>query len=195
MYLIDWYDRNQCHHGAVEMHDRSNGRVFKISHGHVKHEPVDVKKLDDLALVELQLHDNEWFARHARRVIQERGLKDVAARNACIEMAFMHPDVTRRLRALWALHAAGELDRLLIARGLANDQDAVRAWAIQLACEDRRPTAETLAKLVDLAREDPSPVVRLYLASAAGRLRRPSGGTSSVLSCGILRMQRTTTCP
>jgi putative membrane-bound dehydrogenase-like protein len=170
MYMIDWYDRNQCHHGAVEMHDRSNGRVFKISHGQVKHELVDLKKLDDLALVELQFHDNEWFARHARRVIQERGLKDVTPRRVLVDMAFTHAEVTRRLRALWTLHAAGMLDEALIARGLANGEEAVRAWTIQLAFEDRRPSAETLAKLADLARNDSSPVVRLYLASAAGRL-------------------------
>ena len=33
MYMIDWYDRNQCHHGNVEGHDRSNGRIFKVSYG------------------------------------------------------------------------------------------------------------------------------------------------------------------
>ncbi len=30
--MIDWYDRNQCHHGNVPGHDRSNGRIFKIVH-------------------------------------------------------------------------------------------------------------------------------------------------------------------
>jgi putative membrane-bound dehydrogenase-like protein len=32
VYMIDWYDRNQCHHGDVNGHDRSNGRIFKISY-------------------------------------------------------------------------------------------------------------------------------------------------------------------
>ncbi len=32
VYMIDWYDRNQCHHGNVAGHDRSNGRIFKVSY-------------------------------------------------------------------------------------------------------------------------------------------------------------------
>ena len=43
MYMIDWYDRNQCHHGNVEGHDRSNGRIFKVSYGTPQHVPVDLK--------------------------------------------------------------------------------------------------------------------------------------------------------
>jgi putative heme-binding domain-containing protein len=46
----------------------------------------------------------------------------------------------------------------------------VRAWTIQLALERKMPSPETLATLAELAASDPSPVVRLYLASAADRL-------------------------
>jgi putative heme-binding domain-containing protein len=46
----------------------------------------------------------------------------------------------------------------------------VRAWTIQLALEDRAAPASFLQKLAELARRDPSPVVRLYLASALQRL-------------------------
>jgi len=170
MYMIDWYDRNQCHHGNVEGHDRSNGRVFKISYGEPRKVDVDIKKLDDAGLVKALLHSNDWHVRHARRVIQERGLTDTAARKSLTAMAFEHADATRRLRALWALHAAGMLDEGLIARGLANDEPLVRAWTIQLACEDSKPSEATMEKLRELAEQDESPVVRLYLASASGRL-------------------------
>ncbi|HEY2840290.1 MAG TPA: PVC-type heme-binding CxxCH protein [Pirellulales bacterium] len=170
MYMIDWYDRNQCHHGNVDGHDRTNGRIFKVSYGPSKPEKVDIKSLSDQALVELQLNKNDWLVRHARRVMQERGVKDAEARKALVEMAFNHADETRRLRALWALHGAGLLDESLIARALANDSAYVRGWAIQLACEDKKPSDATLSKLSELARTDSSPVVRLYLSSAAGRL-------------------------
>ena len=30
VYMIDWYDKNQCHHGNAAGHDRTNGRIFKI---------------------------------------------------------------------------------------------------------------------------------------------------------------------
>jgi putative membrane-bound dehydrogenase-like protein len=170
MYMIDWYDRNQCHHGNVEGHDRSNGRIFKISYGDNRPAPADINRLGDGELVNLLLSSNDWHVRHARRVIQERGLNDEDARKNLIEMAFKHDESSRRLRALWALHAAGMLDEDLLARGLANDDPYVRAWTIQLACEDRQPSASVLATSQKLAEQDSSPVVRLYLASAAGRI-------------------------
>ena len=46
----------------------------------------------------------------------------------------------------------------------------VRGWAIQLVCEDGAPGGALLAELARLAKDDPSPVVRLYLASAAQRI-------------------------
>src|SRR5262249_49705377 len=45
----------------------------------------------------------------------------------------------------------------------------VRAWSIQLALEDRELTRKVLDVMEDLARDDKSPVVRLYLASAMQR--------------------------
>ena len=36
VYFIDWYDRQQCHHNGVNVHDRSNGRIFKLSYGESK---------------------------------------------------------------------------------------------------------------------------------------------------------------
>ncbi len=46
----------------------------------------------------------------------------------------------------------------------------IRAWTIQLAIEEQTPASSILAKWAELARSDPSPVVRLYLASGLQRL-------------------------
>ncbi len=115
------------------------------------------------------MHKNDWYVRHARRILQERGA-DRSIEQALEELAFKHPDETRRLRGLWALHAIHGLGEERVARGLANDSALVRAWTIQLAMEDKHPSEATLAALARLAKGDPSPVVRLYLASAADRL-------------------------
>lgn len=168
-YLIDWYDQNQCHHREVDAHDRSNGRIFKVSYGQPKPVRVDLAKKSNAELVELQLQENDWYVRHARRLLQESG-GDRATRASLAKMAFTHADETRRLRGLWALHAAGGLDEKSVAQGLSNDSALVRAWTIQLSLEQKRPSPATLEKLADLAARDPSPVVRLYLASAAIRL-------------------------
>ena len=45
-------------------------------------------------------------------------------------------DVTRRLRALWALHVTGGLDEKLLGKLLSDRDEYIRAWAIQLEAED-----------------------------------------------------------
>src|SRR5690606_23597835 len=52
-----------------------------------------------------------------------------------------------------------------------DDKDPyVRSWAIQLLCEDRSPSVTALEKFLSMARNDSSPVVRLYLAAALQRI-------------------------
>jgi putative heme-binding domain-containing protein len=86
------------------------------------------------------------------------------------KIAFAHPDETRRLRGLWCLYGTGGLNEDRIRQGLADASAHVRAWTIQLALESRPASAELRGRLVELARTDPAPVVRLYLASGAQRL-------------------------
>lgn len=169
VYLIDWYDKQQCHTGRPEDHDRSNGRIFKVVYGETKTTQVDLQKLSNAELVQAQLNPNDWWVRHARRILQERGpnpevhagLRKILAENA---------DPTRRLRALWALHVTGGLTAENAAAALKNSDADVRAWAIQLLCENGDPGESVVQDLVRMARKASSPVVRLYLASAVQRL-------------------------
>jgi putative membrane-bound dehydrogenase-like protein len=171
MYMIDWYDANQCHHGNAAGHDRTNGRIFKVSYKNAKPVKVDLAAKSDAELIELLLNENDWHVRHARRILQERGVNP-ALHEPLAKLAFEHADSTRRLRGLWGLHAVGGLNEERIARGLANDDPYVRAWTIQLALEERGPSAATRKALAEMASSDSSAVVRLYLASAADRLSR-----------------------
>jgi hypothetical protein len=72
VYIIDWYDMNACHHTNAEGHDRTNGRIFKVSYGKVAHTAIDLKKLSDRELAELVLEKNDWYVRQSRRILQER---------------------------------------------------------------------------------------------------------------------------
>jgi len=63
VYMIDWYDKNACHHGNVEGHDRSNGRIFKISYGPPKPVTVDLAKESDEQLAQRMLEPNDWYVR------------------------------------------------------------------------------------------------------------------------------------
>ncbi len=169
VYVIDWYDRQACHTAKIADHDRSNGRIFKISYKQPKPVRVNLRKRTSAELVKLQLHPNDWYVRHARRILQERG-PDPAVHKALAKLAFGHADETRRLRGLWALHVTGGLTEARLAKALSDKRPAVRGWAVQLAMEDAKPSAASLKTFTKMARTEPSPVVRLYLASALQRL-------------------------
>jgi putative membrane-bound dehydrogenase-like protein len=168
VFAIDWYDKNQCHSSNPEVHQKTLGRIFKISHESDRWAPVDLTKLTADALVDLQLHRNDWYVRHARRILQERG-PDANVHTRLKHILQDNPDVTRRLRALWALHVTGglrEQDKLEL---LNHANEYVRSWAIYLLVEARQPSDEALRRFAKLARQDTSPLVRLYLASALQR--------------------------
>src|SRR4029079_10535911 len=69
-YVLDWSDTGECH--DYEEVDQTNGRIYRVTYGDPKHETFDLQKLGDAELVELQFHKNDWFVRHARRILQER---------------------------------------------------------------------------------------------------------------------------
>jgi putative membrane-bound dehydrogenase-like protein len=169
VYVVDWYDKNQCHHNNVDGHDRSNGRIFKVVYGDTKWTPVDLQKKSDEELVQLQLHKNDWYVRHARRILQERG-PNAKVHEALLRILNENPDITRRLRALWTLHVTGGLTEKIALPLLSQSSEYVRAWAIQLLMEDKDPSAAALKEFVRLAGSDPSPFVRLYLAAASQRI-------------------------
>lgn len=173
-WMIDWYDMQACHTGNPKDHDRSNGRIYKISAGDPKKVTVDLQKLSDLELAELTLHKNDWYVRHARRVLQERAAikpLDAKAKAKLLEIATHHEDDTRRLRAIWALHVTGGLDADLTQKLLSDASEYVRGWAVQLGLDTGAVATESLiGKFKTMARDDKSQVVRLYLSSAVPKL-------------------------
>lgn len=169
VYLIDWYDKNACHRANPEIWDRTNGRIYKITFGQLKSVQVDVSQLTDGELVNLHTHANEWYVRTARRLLQERA--DTKVVEAQLRKLFEDQNsVPIKLRLLWTLHATGGLDEDYALSLLQHPDEHIRAWTIQLQLEDRKASPQLFAALTNLAKVDPSPVVRLYIASALQRL-------------------------
>lgn len=181
LYFIDWYDKQACHRREVEIWDRSNGRLFRVRYGDLNPAIVNLADASTEELIELQLHANDWYVRTARRILAERG-PDPAAADRLTTMLLMNPATPElELRLLWALHAVGGLTEDWASLFLSHDSNPyMRAWTIQLALDQSSPDGSSakspnispdfLRKLEMLAARDPSPVVRLYLASALQRL-------------------------
>src|SRR6185312_7241670 len=101
-----------CHLPTPEVWDRTNGRIYKISHKDAKPvKPFDLSKATWAELVKYQEHENDWYARMARRIMQERVSRDpkgsADARDTLVKMATGHKDKSIQLRAVWALHVTG----------------------------------------------------------------------------------------
>jgi hypothetical protein len=170
VHVIDWYDKNQCHSTNPDIHQKTLGRIFKISHRNDPWWPrVNLRSLSSKQLVALQLHRNDWYVRHARRILQERG-PDASAHAGLKRILHDNPDVTRKLRALWALHVTGGLTENDLIALLAHDSEYLRSWAVYLLVDGMNPSAAALREFARMARLDPSPLVRLYLASALQRV-------------------------
>ncbi len=179
--MIDWYDMQACHRREVEVHDRSNGRVYKISYRGGERESdseqarVNLAELSDLELAELCLNTNDWYVRHARRLLQERAAKaqiDAAAVNRLFDIATSHPDDTRRLRASWAHHVVQPFGSRMVGQLLQDASPHVRGWTVRLVAEQMqyRLDGQMLDRLAAMSARDDSPVVRLAIASVANRL-------------------------
>jgi putative membrane-bound dehydrogenase-like protein len=180
MLIIDWYDKNQCHHNRDDGHDRANGRIYKIVYNDQPVSRIDFTALSDDELIRSIDSHREFASRHSRRVLQERAAKGtrkdgtVTALGQALASA---TSVPARLRVLWTLHAVGAADEKTLLGLLTDPSEYVRAWAIQLLCEPRHPGPDTLSALARMARQDDSALVRLYIASALQRTpvekRRP----------------------
>jgi hypothetical protein len=176
VYLIDWCDLQHCHNPSPEKWDRTNGRIYRLSWAETyKAVKVDLGAKSDLELAQLHTHRNDWYSRHARGLLQERAAKRAvdAKAIALLKEQAAGSEVPQVLRAVWTLHVIGALDAPQLAKLAAHSSDVVRAWAVQLATEKAGKPLLGGDVLTALAKSDPSPTVRLALASALPMLPAP----------------------
>lgn len=178
VFLSDWYDKVPCHQQRA-FTDRSNGRIYKIVNDQVKPRVVNLTEASNLDLVKMQLDPNDWYVRHARRLLQERGPSPETT--AALENILLgNPDDTRQLRALWVLHSQGALSEATAMLALKSPSEFVRGWTVTCRAEQGKPSRGEVEFFAQLAKSDPSPSVRLRIASAAQKL--PIGDRWPILS-------------
>jgi putative membrane-bound dehydrogenase-like protein len=184
VYVSDWTDTGECHN--YEVADTSNGRIYKIVYGKPpKLDAFDLAEKSDLDLAKLQWHENEWWVRHARRLLQEhfeeRGLVDQEAAEELERFPHLAAPVYS-LRSLWASHSMGARFGIRAALGSRFNNsdrkpvnDHYAAWVIQFTVdrfdeikpESAKIAVETMAKSAEM---EHSHRVLLALASAVQRL-------------------------
>ncbi|WP_395743899.1 PVC-type heme-binding CxxCH protein [Prosthecobacter sp.] len=130
--------------------------------------------------------DAEWAARMGRKMIREMASNPTEPQRQFLGRYFTlndspsHPDRDRKLSMLWiapaiynpTIFTTEGLTRLEehFAKKLTDKDDVIRSWAIQLATEEPGKPKLSAATLLKLAQTDPSPTVRLALASALPNL-------------------------
>lgn len=175
LYVLDWHDADIC---GKEVLNSETGRIFRVMPNQSqaqnwKDRYTDLNKLTDSQLVGLQTSPSDWHARRARVILQNRAAKGTLDKQTHTQLQTLFQtsqNADWRLRAMWALHVTGGFKPTDLQKALSDKDEYVRAWAVQLLCEDKTPSAEASAKFVQMAKDDASPVVRLYLASAMQRV-------------------------
>ncbi len=175
VFIADWSDSGECHDNDGVF--RQSGRIYKITHGQPTRPAIaDIAKLSPQELLPLLDHKNEFFARHARRRLQELAATGADLTSLCAalrEKFAKESDVVRKLRALWSLRASGGADAAFLRAQLSHANEHVRTWAIRFLVDDTLAIASDNAStesLTRLATTEPSSFVRLALASALQRL-------------------------
>lgn len=133
VFVSDWCDTGECHN--YDKVDLTNGRIHKIIYGKVKPWKGDLSKLSDVELIKLQLHKNDWFARHARRVLHERGVRgrlDPRTTSHLFEAISNAANPIHQLRMAWAIHQLGDFRAGVTLASDRNLPNPVRAIGVRI---------------------------------------------------------------
>lgn len=185
IYFTDWSDTGECHNYDDATIHRENGRIYKVTYGEQRQKPVDLAKLTDTQLIDLLGSKDGVKSSMSRRILQERATRKSLSSQAAeqlrkdatkmVEAQQPTQDLSKALNTLWTLYATGGLPKPaeLLARPVADD--TIRGWLVRLELDRLTTTGsggsfDARKRFAELALKDPSPYVRLQLASGLQRL-------------------------
>ncbi|MEO6739082.1 MAG: dehydrogenase, partial [Chthoniobacteraceae bacterium] len=188
LFMIDWYDLNQCHNPRREAHDYTTGRIFRLGRKGQIVKAVDLAKMGNPDLMIRSMTGDEREARSARLKLQERSIPDVQG-HALLHGVKVNPqlrdlltaveingsvflnNVKPRLRDLLTGHSLSLLREWVFSNKEAEEQPP--EWLslmIQFGAEIDQVRDGWAQALASNAGAKLSPIVRLALASACQRL-------------------------
>ncbi|MBX9584997.1 MAG: HEAT repeat domain-containing protein [Gemmataceae bacterium] len=171
IYLIDWHDQNPCHQAAADSWDYERGRVYRIQlKGRPAKKTWALTGWHSQALRDLAFQSKDpWEYRTALRLLTERHEPNAGSAVKAGEL-FRSSLVTGSLNRRAALEASvNEAFVKYMAQNRRQDPGAT-SLAIRALVDRVAATPDHVALLAGLAGDQPSPVVRRELASAALRL-------------------------
>ncbi len=194
LYVADWYDNFIAHwtkKGEGKkwyMPHREDGRIWRVAPSNVKPIRVDAFNLKNLSsekLVDLMMQHasepegNIWYARQARRILAERRDKSILPRLE--KIALTHQNQHLALQGLWGLYVSEGWNDVVALKLLESSHEYVRAWTVRLLGDQIQKTkfitadsakneSQFAAVFEQLAKNDPSIIVRSQLACTAKRL-------------------------
>src|SRR5665213_1201541 len=189
VFVLDWSDTGECH-GDTGVH-RASGRIYKLTYNDI-HSSQSLSLLtnslanfSNAQLLELQFHTNEWYARHACRILQERAaILPVSFSGKILALYSAQTEIPKKLRLFFTLHAIGADSKDWLEEQLKDSNEHIRSWAVRFLGEDPSADWQELDPIFSaLATSEASPVVRLSLASA---LQRMSAGARAPLAAALL---------
>jgi len=175
MYVLDWHDADIC---GKEVLNKETGRIFRISPANSLAKNwdgryTDLKEMTDEQLAGLQTSSSDWHARRARVILQHRASQGKLSESSVAQLRKLFNDnknSDHRMRAMWSLHITRNFTESDLQKALSDKDEYVRAWAIQMLCEDKNASQKSIDIMVKMSRNESSPVVRLYLAAALQRV-------------------------
>ncbi len=183
LWMIDWYDLNQCHRPQREAHDYTTGRIFRLGRKGQIVKPVAMEKMETPALFKAAVLGDEWQARIGRRILQERkiGTAEIDKCETGIEAEAWLPtekhSVSRQTsidaRCMWISHCCAPGEGSEIAPQSTFDVSNVSPLYVALWVHNAAETGNNAAewsKSFQYWATTRSAIVRLALASACQRL-------------------------
>ena len=184
IYFTDWSDTGECHNYDDATIHRENGRIYQVTYGDQRRKPLDLARVTNDQLIDLLGDKDGPRANTARRILQERAarqqlpaesvqrlLKDFESATAKSKSPSLSAN---ELQLLWTLHATGNLPNRYLTHGASQStptsDDTIRGWLVRLKLEEKNLDGDSRNRLAELSRMDPSPYVRLQLASGLQRL-------------------------
>lgn len=176
IYIADWYNPI-IQHGEVdfrdERRDHTRGRIWRVT---AKGRPlVERPKLvgaDVAALLEALKAPEDYTRRQAKRVIKERGAKDVIPALAAWVKALDPADPNfeqNRLEGLWTYQTLNVPEPALLKQALASKDARVRAAAARIAPFWDGRTPDNSVDLLASLPADENPRVRLEAVRSLAR--------------------------